>query len=130
MTHLIHKHKINLNSDEVDHNPAGAHLRNCNEDYAAYFTYKKNTFFTELDSVASRAPKIASTLIKYIIGKVTMREELLVLAKYINLLMPPKMQRVFVTKCKNFLEVDEEDPLLKIMVDENQFVAKLNQNQS
>ena len=39
-----------------------------------------------------------------------MQEELLVLGKFIQLLLPIKMQRVFLTKCKALLNIDYEDP--------------------
>jgi len=48
-----------------------------------------------------------------------MKEELLLLGKYIQQLLPPKMQRVFIQKCSHFLEVDYEDANIYLMVDEN-----------
>ena len=49
-------------------------------------------------------------MIARIIKEVEMQEELLVLGKFIQLLLPIKMQRVFLTKCKALLNIDYEDP--------------------
>ena len=61
-------------------------------------------------------------MIKYIIDKVTLKEELNVLGNFMVRYMPPKMQRAFLTKCKNIFTVDTDDPAVFILVDENQYL--------
>lgn len=58
-------------------------------------------------------------MIKKIIAKVTMQEELFLLGKFIVNYLPPKMQRVFLQKCNHILKIDYEDPAIYIKVDEN-----------
>ena len=53
-------------------------------------------------------------MIKYIIDKVTLKEELNVLGNCMVRYMPPKMQRAFLTKCKNIFTVDTDDPAVFI----------------
>ena len=73
MTYLIEKHQIKLN-DFDEETKAHKYLRNCNEDYQAFLTYKNREFFHEEETLAERAPKEATALIKYIVHRVTIRE--------------------------------------------------------
>jgi hypothetical protein len=95
----------------------------CYDDYHAFFTHKNNAFFED-ETLADRAPKQATALIKFIVHKVTMKEELLLLGKYVQKLLPPKMQRVFLQKCSAFLKVDYKDANIYTLVDENLFTGK------
>ena len=102
MQYLIKKHKINTSEDAIQRHGYVKHLEKCNDDYLAYLTYKDNKFF-ETTGKAQRASKEATAVIARIIKEVEMQEELLVLGKFIQLLLPIKMQRVFLTKCKALL---------------------------
>ena len=69
-------------------------------------------------------------MIARIIKEVEMQEELLVLGKFIQLLLPIKMQRVFLTKCKALLNIDYEDPANYIF-DQNEIKKVcLNENEN
>ena len=95
---LIEKYQIDTKLDEYKLSEGEVHIRNCDDDYLAYHTYKANRFF-EQETAADRQPKQASALIKYIIGKVTMKEELIILGRVITKLLNPKMQRILLQKC-------------------------------
>ena len=90
---IIEKHNIDT-SKPVEVSNGEKHVMTCNEDYNAYLTYTENRFF-EREKASTRGFKEANELIKNIIEKVTAREELQVLGRLIEQLMPPKMQRVF-----------------------------------
>lgn len=109
---IIEKHNIDT-SKPVEVSNGEKHVMTCNEDYNAYLTYTENRFF-EREKASTRGFKEANELIKNIIEKVTAREELQVLGRLIEQLMPPKMQRVFLQKAQNYLRVDFSDPAVFI----------------
>lgn len=109
---IIEKHNIDT-SKPVEVSNGEKHVMTCNEDYNAYLTYTENRFF-EREKASTRGFKEANVLIKNIIEKVTAREELQVLGRLIEQLMPPKMQRVFLQKAQNYLRVDFSDPAVFI----------------
>ena len=54
-------------------------------------------------------------LINYIIEKVSMEEELQLIGKYRMTYLPPKMQKIFLTKhCGGVIEVDYKDPAIYV----------------
>ena len=116
---IIEKHNIDT-SKPVEVSNGEKHVMTCNEDYNAYLTYTENRFF-EREKASTRGFKEANELIKNIIEKVTAREELQVLGRLIEQLMPPKMQRVFLQKAQNYLRVDFNDPAVFIQVDSAQY---------
>lgn len=120
MEFLIKKHNIDVDREQL--RCAGAqHTYNANEDMKAFHTHKTNKFFRS-ETSSQRKPKEATALIKFIIDKLTMKEELAVMGNFMVRYMPPKMQRVFLTKCKMIVTVDYDDPAIYIQVDENQYI--------
>ena len=54
-------------------------------------------------------------MIKYIIDKVTMAEELWLIGKYMMTYLPPKMQKIFLTKhLGGIIEIDYKDPAIYV----------------
>jgi len=86
--HIIKKHNIDV-SHPPEFKGGEKHIMNCNEDYEAYHTFKKNKFF-QVQSVAAQQTSKASELIRQIIEKLTAKEELQIMAKHIEQLLPPK----------------------------------------
>ena len=117
MKYLIEQHDIKVDQG-IERTKGEQHISNCNDNYNAYLTYKSNHFFEE-ETAATRAPKEATALINFIVEKVTIREELYLLGKFIIQYLPPKMQRIFLQKNKDILKLDYEDPAIYIKVDEN-----------
>lgn len=93
MKSIIKKHNIDV-SKPVELSNGEKHIMTCNEDYSAYLTYQENRFFSR-DKAADKANTEAKQAIKAVIKEVTSKEELRLLGKYIEQLMPQKMQRVF-----------------------------------
>ena len=109
MQFIIKKYKIDISEDAIQRQGHEKHLDKCDYDDHAYFTHKYNKFFDK-DDKSQRDSKEATAVIARIVSEVEMQEELMVLGKFIQLLLPMKMQRVFLTKCKALLNVDYEDP--------------------
>lgn len=124
MAYLIKKHKIDV-TKQREMEDGNQHILNCSMNYKAFFTYKRNDFFKK-ETYADRVPRQASDLIKHIVHKVTMKEQLLLLGRLINQFLPPKMQRVLIEKkCQNVLEINFEDENIYVMVDENHYTKKV-----